>query len=128
MDTSQLVEWVNQLRYLPHEMACVEFKRNWDDANDIAQYISALANSAALEGKERAWMVWGIDDVTHEVTGTDFSPATAKGKGNQPLQIWLAHRITPTSDFHFHEVTHPKGRIIVLEIFPARIAPPEAVK
>jgi hypothetical protein len=30
---------------------------NWNDEEDIGRYISGLANVAALQGHERAWML-----------------------------------------------------------------------
>ena len=34
--------------------------------------ISALANGAALNDRKFAYFVWGIDDITHEVIGTEY--------------------------------------------------------
>ena len=36
--------------------------------------ISALANSAALEGKPFAYVVWGVRDEDHLIEGTSFDP------------------------------------------------------
>ena len=44
------------------ERSTIEFKSNWDQAENIGEYISALANAAALEGHERAWIV-GADPI-----------------------------------------------------------------
>ena len=41
----------------------------------IGEYISALANAAALHGKARAYLLWGIENGTHAIAGTDFSPS-----------------------------------------------------
>lgn len=110
------------------ERSTVEFKSNWDQAEDIGEYISALANAAALEGHERAWMIWGVDDVTRQVKGTTFDPfhqkvKSDKGNGNQSLVMWLQFLTQPRADFQFHELQHPDGRVVVLEIHPARSAP-----
>jgi len=110
------------------ERATIEFKSNWDHADDIGQYISALANAAALEGHERAWLVWGVDDATRAVKGTTFDPFSQKVKsdksnGNQSLIMWLQFFTQPRADFQFHEVLHPDGRVVLLEIRPARSAP-----
>jgi ATP-dependent DNA helicase RecG len=37
--------------------------------------------------------------------------------------MWLNQHILPRPDFRFHEVKHPDGRSIVLEIHPPRSAP-----
>jgi ATP-dependent DNA helicase RecG len=110
------------------ERSTIEFKSNWDQAEDIGEYISALANAAALEGHERAWMIWGVDDVTRQVKGTTFDPfhqkvKSDKGNGNQSLVMWLQFLTQPRADFQFHELQHLDGRVVVLEIHPARSAP-----
>ncbi len=123
MDETSLISLIDQLRSDSHEQAVVEFKSNWKAPTDIGQYISALANAAILERQERAWLVWGINDKSHEVEGTTFDPFTAKGEGNQSLIMWLTQKITPRPDFKFHAVPHPDGKVVVLELHPPRTAP-----
>lgn len=96
-----LVELVNGLCKLPGETEWVEFKCNNTDPEAIGEYISALANSAALRGKTKAYMVWGVDNKTHEIVGTNFRPASTK-KGNEELENWLLHLMTPQIDFRFY--------------------------
>ncbi len=98
-------------------------KLNFDSSKDIGEYLSALANSAVLEGHNQAWMVWGVENNTHIIKGTSFDPFSAKGEGNQSLIMWITQLTSPRPDFEFHEVKHPHGRIIMLEIYPPRTAP-----
>jgi ATP-dependent DNA helicase RecG len=123
MEPQVLSEILNRLRELPREAATVEFKMNLHEPSEIGQYLSALANAAALAGDERAWLVWGVDNATHAVKGTVFDPFSNKAEGNQPLIIWLQHMTVPRADFTFHECPHPDGKVILLEIHPARTAP-----
>jgi ATP-dependent DNA helicase RecG len=118
-----LLETLQQLLSLPQEGATVEFKSNWENPPDIGEYLSALGNAAALERHERAWMVWGVDNRTHAITGTSFNPFKAKGEGKQSLIMWLTQLTSPHPDFQFHEISHPKGRVVMLEIHPPRTAP-----
>ncbi len=118
----QLLDTLEMLQRLPREQGTVEFKSNLAEAEDIGQYLSALANTAALQGHERAWLVWGVADGTHAVTGTAFDPFNRK-IGNQALIMWLQAMTRPRADFEFHEVAHPVGRVVMLEIHPARSAP-----
>jgi ATP-dependent DNA helicase RecG len=118
-----LLETLERLRALPREAATVEFKSNWDQPADIGEYLSALGNSAALDGHDRAWLVWGVENRTHKVTETRFDPFSAKGEGNQPLIMWLTQLISPHPDFQFHELEHDNGRVVMLEIHPPRTAP-----
>ena len=110
-----LLGLVRELCNLPHETDWVEFKVNYREPQDIGEYISALANAAAVHGKAHAYMLWGVEDETQAITGTKFSPATAK-KGNEPLETWLLRLLTPRIDFRFHEVTHDERPIVLLEI------------
>ena len=55
-------ELLTELITLPKETEWVEFKFNNDDPKQIGEYLSALANSAALFGKRSAYVVWGVDD------------------------------------------------------------------
>jgi ATP-dependent DNA helicase RecG len=123
MDQPVLLETLERLRALPREEATVEFKRNREEPSDIGQYLSALANSALLAGHDRAWMVWGVADGTHAVTGTSFNPFSQKAEGNQGLIMWLQQLTSPRADFTFHQCDHPAGKVILLEIHPPRSAP-----
>ena len=92
----------------------------------IGKNISALSNGAALNGKTSAYILWGIEwgieDSTHTIVGTNFSPTRAK-KGNEPLENWLLRLLHPPIDFRFHEVTLQGQRVVVLEIESASHQP-----
>jgi ATP-dependent DNA helicase RecG len=123
MDQASLMQTVERLCGLPREAATVEFKGNVQEPTEIGQYLSALANSAALDGHDRGWMVWGVEDGTHAIKGTTFDPFSKKGEGNQALIMWLQQKTVPKADFTFHECLHASGLVILLEIHPARSAP-----
>ena len=110
-----LLGLVRELCKLPHETEWVEFKVNHRRPQAIGEYISALANAAALHGKPHAYLLWGIENGTHVVAGTAFSPATAK-KGNEPLETWLLRLLKPRIDFRFYEVIADGRRVVLLEI------------
>lgn len=122
MTSETLLNTLLELLRLSREPDTVEFKSNLDEPDLIGQYISALANTAALLGRDRAWMVWGVEDARHAVKGTTFDPFHRK-MGNQALVMWLQAMTQPRADFAFHEVQHPQGRVVMLEIHPARSAP-----
>ena len=122
MDQQALLDTLDRLRALPREAATVEFKSNLSESKVIGEYISALANSAALSGHERAWLVWGVEDGTHAVTGTTFDPFQRR-EGNQALTMWLQQLTTPRADFQFHPLERGQAKVVMLEIHPARSAP-----
>lgn len=56
------------------ENECVEFKRaeNDFDINKLGKYFSAISNEATLKNKQYGWIVFGIDDKTHNFTNTRY--------------------------------------------------------
>ena len=54
-----LMGLVRELCKLPRETEWVEFKVDVHEPREIGEYVSALANSAALAGKPFAHAVWG---------------------------------------------------------------------
>ena len=61
---------VKELSKLPKEVGWIEFKHNNCEPNMVGEDISALANSATLNDRDYAYMIWGVDDDTHEIVGT----------------------------------------------------------
>lgn len=106
---------VAELLKLPRETEWVEFKHNNTDPVEIGEYISALSNSAALNGKANGYLVWGIDDASHDVLGTTFNPQAVR-KGNEPLENWLLRLLTPKIHFKFHDLTMDGRPVVVLEV------------
>ena len=84
----------------------------------IGPDVSALANSAALHEKSCAYMLWGIDDTTHEIAGTDYNLQTLK-KGNQELENWLRSLLSQNADFEFHSVPMNDKSVGILIIYRA---------
>ncbi len=109
---------VNELRKLSNETQWLEFKHNNYDPVMIGQDISALANSAAIYEKSCAYMLWGIDDSTHEIVGTDYNLQTLK-KGNQELENWLRSLLSRNADFDFYTVPMNGKNVGVLIIYRA---------
>lgn len=106
---------VSELRKLPHETTWLEFKENNANPEEIGEYISALSNSAALEGKANAYVLWGVKDDTREAVGTAFKPKQTK-KQNEDLENWLVRLLSPRLHIQFFEVVHEDKRVVVLEI------------
>ena len=95
-----LTDLVRELCKLPQETEWVEFKVGQEDPQTIGKNTSALANSAALEGKAFAYIVWGIRDEDHVVVGTSFNPRS-KRVGNEELKNWLLRLLEPRIDIRF---------------------------
>lgn len=116
--TEYLLSILQELRKLPNETEWVEFKHNNDDPDQIGEYISALSNSAALLGKICAWLVWGVDNDSHEVIGTTFKPASTKMGGTE-LESWLLQMLSPKINFRFHTLQVDGQTVVMLEISAA---------
>ena len=110
-----LASLVQELRKLSEENEWVEFKVNAQDPEEIGEYVSALANSAAMVGKAVAYLVWGISDREHEVVGTNFKPRAEK-VGNEELENWLLHLLVPRVQIRFSETVVEGRSVVVLEI------------
>jgi ATP-dependent DNA helicase RecG len=116
--TSELLGILNELRSLPTETEWVEFKQNNDEPDAIGEYISALANTAALLGKMHGYLVWGLDNTTHKIVGTRFNPIAVR-VGNEELESWLLRSLSPKINFRFHPFQVEGNAVVLLEISPA---------
>jgi len=122
MSIERDIALVDELRAHTSEAPWLEFKRNNVDPEVIGKLCSALSNSARMEGKDCAFVVWGVENDDHTVAGTHFDPE-AQTVGGTALQLWLANRLQPSITFTFREIAHPQGRIVLLEI-PAATGTP----
>lgn len=94
---------VLELCKLSQETGWIEFKHNNCDPKMVGEDISALANSAVIADRSYAYMIWGIDDNTHEIIGTKVNLKKEK-KGNQGLENWLRYLLSKNADFEMHSV------------------------
>ncbi|MBC8378248.1 MAG: putative DNA binding domain-containing protein [Planctomycetes bacterium] len=106
---------LKELRALPKETEWIEFKENIYTPEEIGEYISALANAAVLCGKSYAYVIWGINDQTHEVVGTTFQPTETK-IGNEELENWLLRLLKPKIHFYFYDLKVGQKSVVILEI------------
>ena len=81
----------------------------------IGEYISALSNSAELCERPKAYLIWGVQDDTHKIVGTEFQYRKMK-KGNEELEAWLSHMLLPRINFRFYEVPMDQEMVILLKI------------
>lgn len=108
----QILEIGKEVRYL-------EFKSNYQDADKLGKYISALSNGACLDNKEMGFLYFGVEDETLELKGTSFDASRIKAKGNQNLEIFLRQYITPKINFKIEEFHNTDGKRFVVFIIPA---------
>ncbi len=113
---------VKELCKLPKETGWVEFKHNNGDPIMIAENISALANTATLKDRDYAYMVWGVDDTTHDIVGTSVNLPLQK-KGNEELENWLRHRLSRNASFEFLETEIDGKHIELIRVHKALLIP-----
>lgn len=115
MTSDHVVGLVKELLNYPGEAEWFEFKENFWDPVKIGQYTSALSNGAALHQKPFGYLVWGINDASKHIVGTNVSPTTEK-KGGEPFENWLARMITPSRDTLFAEAQVNGARVVVMQV------------
>lgn len=113
---------VKELVKQPKETGWMEFKQNncWPEM--VGKDISALANSATLHDRDYAYMIWGVDDATHEIVGTTIRMATEK-KGNQELEDWLRMSLSRNADFELGETEIDGKHVEIMRIHKAMNEP-----
>lgn len=117
---------------LETETEWVEFKKNNARPEEIGMYISALSNSAAIWEKESGYLVWGIDNKTHKVIGTKFSPTKTK-IGNEEIENWLRCQLEPKIGLDFYRTEIKKKKVVILKIehaykYPIRFKDQEFIR
>lgn len=54
---STLISKIDELRQYDTELEWFEFKENWNDPRELGEYISAISNSSAYEGRECGYFI-----------------------------------------------------------------------
>lgn len=117
-----LNELINELCSYQYEKEWFEFKENFDNDNELGEYISALSNAAAYVGHKYAYLVWGINDKSHEIVGTDFDFDKNASHGD-PLKHYLERQLSKNVKIDFEETTLEGKRLVVLTISAAKSMP-----
>lgn len=110
------------------ENEVVEFKQAGGDydTDRIGEYFSALSNEANLRGMERAWLVFGVNNKSRAVVGTNYrlEPERLHGLKNQ-----IAQGTEPSITFRdIHVLNHAADRVVLMEVPPAPRGMPIAWK
>lgn len=112
---SLIATWENEV---------VEFKNVGDSysTSDIGKYFSALSNEANLRNVERAWLVFGVDNKTRSVVGSDYRQDHER---LHSLKMQVAAETEPSITFRdIHELQVTQGRVVLFEIPAAPMGMP----
>ncbi len=124
MDYIDFKQLIDALTARPIETEWIEFKHNFHSKEEIGERISALSNSAFLCHIPYAYIVFGVDDATHDIIGTDLYGKQRK-IGGEELESWLSTRLNPRIDFEIIDEFdyEDKGHICIFKI-PAAVNRP----
>lgn len=98
------------------ENEVLEFKEANDNfsSDRIGEYFSALSNEANLRGRPAGWLVFGVNDKSRNVVGTDYRSHQERLNG---LKMQITQGTEPSATFRdIHELQHPDGRVLIMEI------------
>jgi len=116
MSTNDPGALLERLCQEPRESRWLEFKENNVEPDMIGKRISACANAAILAGKDRAFVVFGVEDQTRRKVGTKVILGDMK-KGGENFENWIARNLDPRILVELIDFNH-KGKqfaIIVIE-------------
>ena len=123
LSNQKLVQIISNLAKMDSELEHVEFKVNQADPEMIAKNISAITNSMTRRNFPRGYMIWGIDNASHEFVGTSFRPFSAKVKNrnkdresNEELLVWLSKYIKPSPKLDVRELEIDEKKIVIFII------------
>ncbi|MDR3072288.1 MAG: putative DNA binding domain-containing protein [Clostridiales Family XIII bacterium] len=108
------------------ESETVEFKEasNEYPTDTIGKYFSALANEANLRGVDYAWLVFGVNNKSKKVVGTDYR---TNKKRLQSLKYQMQQGTSTGGTFlHIYEHYEDNNRVLLFQIPPAPLGTPVA--
>ena len=117
----KIIDIINECRSYEDEREWFEFKENVFLVDHVGEYISALSNSTAMLGRKYAYLIWGLNDKTHEIVGTNID--YNKSINNEPIKHYLARKLNPSISFEFEETIIDNKRVVILIIPAAKIVP-----
>lgn len=117
MTTKDPAALLNRLLVEPGESSWLEFKQNNNDHQMIGEWASACANAAILSGKERAFLVFGIENKTKRKVGTSVRLENMK-VGGENFTNWLCRLIEPRLMMEFLDFDSEGMNFSILTIEP----------
>lgn len=115
MDQSDLSQLLSSL-IATWENEVIEFKEAGNDykTDKIGEYFSALSNEANLQGRDCGWLVFGVNNYSRQVMGSNYREDSER---LQSLKHQIAQGTAPSVSFRdIHVLHHDHGRVVLLEI------------
>ena len=114
-DTQQINSLLDEFLQ-SQEDECVEFKeaKNDFDSKKLGKYFSAISNEANLRGKQEGWLIFGIEDKTHRIVGTQYRNGS---KNLNSVKGEIARGTTQQISFiEIYELMRDGKRILLFQI------------
>jgi ATP-dependent DNA helicase RecG len=106
----------------PTETPWLEFKHNNCDPDLIGRTLSACANAAMLLERDRAFIVWGVENKSKKKVGTTVRLKELK-KGNENIENWLSHVVDPSLMMEFLDFDEDGKSFSILSFEPTYTKP-----
>lgn len=106
----------------PAEQSWLEFKQNQESPEEIAKYVSALANAAMLSDRDRAYVIFGVEDATRELIGTK-TRLEVKKKGGEDFHNWLTRVMKPQVLIEMKDFEYDGKNFSILAVEPSYHSP-----
>jgi len=123
MDKDSFSNLIEEILSYNSENEWIEHKLNNYYPQLIGEYLSALSNSSCLHKTKHGYLIYGINNKTKKITGTNFQPSKEKGKGNENLENWLLRLLNPRIDFEIIQGEYSGKKIIIFKIDSAKKTP-----
>lgn len=109
---------LDRLLLEPTEVEWLEFKHNNSNPEKVGKIISACANAAMLKERDRAFIVWGIENNTKRRLGTTVYLNTLK-VGAENFQNWICRMINPKLMMEFLDFEVDGLHFAIISIEPS---------
>lgn len=109
------------------ENEIVEFKEAGNDfSNDkIGKYFSAISNEANLQGVQCGWLIFGVNNKSKQITGTDYRDTQGLDNLKHQISINTTGGLTFNNIYEIYpEVDGVKKRVVMFQIPAAAVGIP----
>ncbi len=123
MSNDDLILLLDDLLQQGKELEWLEFKKG--DATDnqrLGRYISGLSNAANFCNVQFSYLVFGVEDDTLNILGTNFKYNSRKEKGGE-LDFYIRRSLNPSINFE-HFICDYHGKTLEIFKIPAALNVP----
>ncbi len=114
MKNSELQQLLDEILEQGESVEFVEFKHN--DKSKFGEYIAALSNAACLRNKEFGYLIFGVEDETKKIIGTQV-------KKGDLVRASISAGLNPKIDYSVFNFEYQNKPIILVRISAAKGQP-----